>query len=55
MGRTAAAKRFEPEAIELAVQAHVRHVHTRYDKLLGRRLAVAAEVEDVLDRWRRPA
>ena len=60
VGRTAAAKRFDPEAIELAMRAHVRHVHTRYDQLLGSgwerheaRSAVAAEVERVLDRWRR--
>ncbi len=59
VGRTAAAKRFEPEAIELAVRAHARHAHTRYDALLvsgwerhEARAAVAAEVEQVLDSWR---
>ena len=58
VGRSAAAKRLENEAIDLAVRAHVRHVHTRYDELLlagherhEARSAVAAEVEDVLDRW----
>lgn len=58
VGRTAGAKRFEPEAIDLAVRAHVRHAHTRYDELLGRgwergaaRAMVAAEVEGVLERW----
>lgn len=35
VGRTAAAKEFAPEAIDLAVRAHVRHGHTRYDDLLG--------------------
>src|SRR5687767_1576947 len=30
VGRSAAAKRLENEAIDLAVRAHVRHVHTRY-------------------------
>ena len=32
VGRSAAAKRFEESAIELAVHAHVRHVHTGYDE-----------------------
>ena len=61
VGRSAAAKRLEADAIELAVRAHVRHVHTRYDELLldgwerhEARSAVAAEVDDVLDRWRGP-
>ncbi len=59
VGRTAAAKRFEPEAIDLAVRAHVRHSHTRYDDLLvdgvernEARMAVAEDVERVLDSWR---
>lgn len=59
VGRTAAAKRFEPAAIELAVRAHVRHAHTRYDALLvsgwerhEARAAVASEVEQVLESWR---
>jgi hypothetical protein len=58
VGRTAAAKRFEPEAIDLAVRAHVRHAHTPYDELLGSgwergaaRAMVAADVEGVLERW----
>src|SRR3954464_15152056 len=29
------AKQFDPEMITLAVRAHVRHVHTDYDHLLG--------------------
>ena len=36
VGRSAAARAFDPEAIRLAVAAHVRHVHTDYDELLGR-------------------
>lgn len=59
VGRTAAAKRFEAEVIDLAVRAHARHAHTRYDQLLGTgwerqqaRAAVAAEVEQVVERWR---
>jgi hypothetical protein len=35
VGRIAAAKEFDPAAIELAVVAHIRHVHTRYDEMLA--------------------
>ena len=59
VGRSAAAKQFESEAIDLAVRAHVRHVHTRYDALLSQgyeryeaRAAVALDVDEVLGRWR---
>jgi len=59
VGRTAAAKAFEEEAIRLAVTAHVRHEHTRYDDLLmefgDRTLArdeVADEVAARLEAWR---
>jgi hypothetical protein len=58
VGRTAAAKAMSPEAIRLAVIAHIRHVHTNYDELLGRlgdresaRLEVIDQVAAVLDRW----
>ncbi len=60
VGRTAAAKSFVPEVIEMAVRAHVRHQHTRYDRLLGEgasraeaRAEVHDDVERVLDGWRR--
>ena len=59
VGRSAAAKQFDAEAIDLAVKAHVRHTHTGYDRLLGQgferseaRSAVVARVRDVIDRWR---
>ena len=59
VGRTAAARRFEAEAIDLAVRAHVRHVHTEYEALVwgglerrDARAAVGPEVERVLDGWR---
>lgn len=62
VGRTAAAKEFAPEAIDLAVRAHVRHSYTSYDELLGdgmdrqdARSAVASAIAGVLERWRRPA
>ncbi len=61
VGRTAAAKAFDAEAVRLAVIAHVRHTHSRYDELLGRsvdRRDARAEVEDevraVLAQWEAP-
>ena len=59
VGRSAQARTFEPDAIHLAVRAHVRHRETRYDALLasGRhvwqaRMAVQREIDAVLARWR---
>lgn len=59
VGRSAAAKALDAEAVHLAVVAHVRHQETDYDALLasgmGRHEArerVAAGVDDVLRRWR---
>ena len=61
VGRSAAAKRFEPEAIDLAVRAYVRHRFTDYDTLLGlgyerfeARQQVAPMVEEILRRWSEP-
>ena len=58
VGRSAAAKELDDEAIRLAVAAHVRHVETSYDELLCRgidrfeaRGMVALQVEQVLDAW----
>lgn len=58
VGRSAAAKEFDPQALRLAVIAHIRHEHTRYDELLmqhgDRQLARAGvrnEIERVLARW----
>ena len=60
IGRSAAAKEFQASAVELAVRAHIRHRHTRYDEFLGRvvareeaRALVAAAVEKWLARWQR--
>src|SRR5207302_10394201 len=60
IGRTAGAKDFDPEAIDLAVQAYVRHRHTKYDELLASgadrldaRAQVRAAIDDVLARWRK--
>jgi hypothetical protein len=58
VGRSAAAKRFDEEAVEMAVVAHARHLETRYDELLAcgveRRDArdrVREQVDRVLARW----
>lgn len=59
IGRTAAARELEADAIQLAVRAHVRHQYTRYDDLLGKgidrleaRAMVSREIDAVLERWR---
>jgi hypothetical protein len=59
VGRSAAAKELQARAVELAVRAHIRHRHTRYDELLGRgmgraeaRELIAAAVEERLYQWR---
>jgi hypothetical protein len=60
VGRSAAGRALEPEALELAVAAAVRHEDTRYDELLmsglereAARAQVRGEVARVLDAWRR--
>jgi hypothetical protein len=60
VGRSAAAKEFDPEAIRLAVIAHIRHLHTRYDELLMHgwerheaRVEIADELDTVLRGWAR--
>ena len=59
MGRSAAGRALDPQAIALAVAASVRHRDTGYDDLLmsgvdraEARERVRPEVERVLDRWR---
>jgi hypothetical protein len=58
VGRSAAAKAMDANAVELAVRAHIRHAHTPYDRLLGEgmerfdaRREVASLVEESLERW----
>lgn len=58
VGRSAAAKEFDPQALRLAVVAHIRHEHTKYDELLmkhgDRQLAraeVRGKIEQVRSRW----
>ena len=59
VGRTSAARQLEESAIDLAVRAHVRHAHSRYDEMLvegldrlDARAEVAADVDGVLGAWR---
>ncbi|MCE5231240.1 DUF2293 domain-containing protein [bacterium] len=58
VGRSAAAKELDEEAVRLAVAAHVRHVETSYDTLLAKgwdrrdaRDQVRSEVDRVLIKW----
>jgi hypothetical protein len=60
IGRSSAAKVLDVAAVELAVRAHIRHAHTRYDELLARgifrseaRTLVADEVAKRLEQWSR--
>lgn len=59
IGRSAAAQEFDPEAIRVAVHAHIRHNHTRYEELLASgktrkraRSAVHDAVKKLAERWR---
>ena len=53
IGRSAAARSFDENAVRLAVIAHIRHAESQYDALLARgheRQDARAEVEEVVDR-----
>jgi hypothetical protein len=59
IGRSREAKRFDEEAITIAVAVHIRHAETEYDGLLMRgierydaRRIIAAKVNQVLENWR---
>jgi len=61
VGRSAAAKQLDEDAVSLAVIAYVRHVETEYDALLGSgmdrhdaRLCVRARIHAVLADWEAP-
>lgn len=58
VGRSRAAKAFEPDAVRLAVRAHIRHRYTSYDDLLAAghepseaRPLVREQIEWLLARW----
>lgn len=60
VGRSAAAKALDESAVGLAVRAHIRHVHTRYDEFLTHgqprqeaRSLVAEVVAQRVTRWQR--
>ncbi len=59
MGRTAAGRALDEEALRAAVIAAIRHRHTDYDRLLMKgwdrmdaRDAVRDDIGRVLDEWR---
>ena len=58
VGRSAAAKSLDEDAVRFAVIAHIRHAETKYDEYLGRgwdrweaREEVEAAVFKILERW----
>lgn len=58
VGRSAGGRALEPQAIDLAVRAWIRHQHTTYDTLLmqgtdrlSAREAIEPDVQRVLSRW----
>lgn len=62
VGRSAAGRDLAPRALELAVIAHARHLHTNYDRLLmegvereDARASIRDELDRVLARWKSPA
>jgi hypothetical protein len=62
VGRSAAGRAFDPDAVTLAVVASIRHVDTAYDELLmdgvpreQARERIRDEIDHVLEQWRRPA
>jgi len=58
VGRSSSAKKFNEEAIRLAVIAHIRHTKTKYDELKSRgydrydaRSLIQPEVEKIVEQW----
>ncbi len=61
VGRSAAAKTYDEDAVRLAVLAHVRHTETSYDELLASgldrreaRRQVEDQVRSILTTWQQP-
>jgi len=62
VGRSAAGRAFDPDAVTRAVLASVRHEDTAYDELLmagvprdEARERIRTDIDQVVERWRRPA
>ncbi len=60
VGRTASAKEFDAKMIDLAVEAHIRHIETDYDTKFGKgkgkkeiRSEVKSDITYVLQKWRK--
>ena len=60
VGRSAGAKEFETNKIDLAIRAHIRHRHTNYDQIIFRtsdrsyaRGAVAEAIAEIMNEWAR--
>jgi hypothetical protein len=58
VGRSASAKALDPQKVKLAVIAHVRHLHTDYDKLITKygdkqmaRDAIQDRMRQVIEQW----
>ncbi len=58
VGRSKSGRNLEEEALRLAVIAHIRHRHTRYDDLLLQgedraqsRRAVRDEIRNIMEQW----
>jgi len=59
VGRTAEAKQFDPTMIDLAVEAHIRHIETSYEEQFGKgrskkeiRSDIKTEIHTVLKKWK---
>lgn len=60
VGRTADAKKFDKNMIDLAVEAHIRHIETNYDDAFGKgikkkqiRTSLKFEIMQIMIKWRR--
>ena len=58
VGRTAQAKEFDEQMINLAVEAHIRHLETNYDDRFGKglkkkeiRVSIKDDVKRVMKKW----
>ena len=61
VGRTAQAKSFDLNMIDLAVEAHIRHSETNYDEQFGKgkskkeiRSDLKFEIQQIMTKWRKP-